>query len=291
MFNKNNIQSVILLLSSIFLFSSCEDPIQVDLDKGAPLITVDAFVNDLRENQTIRLTYADDYFSQKASTGISGATVIVKDITTNTDYTFTDNNNGNYTYAISSNDTLIRLNHQYQLEITHQGNKYSATSSANRTTTVDSIVVNYNEGSTFSKEGYDAGFIGVDPTGPVPDYFWIKSYRNGVFYNKGIDINITRDGANAEGSDGFIFIPPIARGIVPGGERLNKYDLLRVEIHSISEGCYNFLAQVFTQTTNAGLFATTPENVKTNIVTPPSATKAVGWFNTSLVGWKQVVIE
>ena len=274
----------------LIIFSSCEDPIQVDLDKGAPLITIDAFVNNMRQPQTIRLTYADDYFSQKPSTGISGATVLIKDITSNTSYNFSDNSNGNYTFNLTTNDTLIRVDHQYELQITHQGNYYYANTLAKRSTSVDSIIVNYNTGGTFSQEGYDAGFIGVDPVGPIPDYYWIKSYRNGVFYNKGIDINICRDGANAEGSDGFIFIPPIARGIVPGGERLNKYDTLRVEIHSISEGCYNFLAQVFTQTTNAGLFATTPENVKTNIISN-SSVKAVGWFNTSVVGWKKVSVE
>jgi hypothetical protein len=38
-----------------------------------------------------------------------------------------------------------------------------------------------------------------------------------------------------------------------------------VEIHSINLETYNFLTQVQTQTTNSGLFATSPENVKTNI--------------------------
>ena len=51
------------LLVIVFVLSSCEDVIQVKLDKGKPLLTIDAFVNDLRSQQKIRLTYSDDYFS------------------------------------------------------------------------------------------------------------------------------------------------------------------------------------------------------------------------------------
>ena len=284
-------KSFIPLLFLPILFCSCEDPIQVKIDEGNPLVTIDAFIDNMRKQQTIRLTYADNYFSQKPSEGIKGATVIVKDNTTGLSYPFVDNNNGNYSYSLlAATDTLIRLGHEYELQVSHQGNYYSALSTANRSTTVDSIIFNYSNGDNFIKAGYDAGFLGVDPAGPVSDYYWIKSYRNGVFFNKGIDINICVDGAYSEGADGFIFIPPIARGILPRGSRINKNDTLQVEIHSISKTCYNFLNQVFTQTTNSGLFATSPENVKTNITTS-SKVKAVGWFNTSMVGWKKAKVE
>ncbi len=286
-----SIHSFILSFSALLFFSSCEDPIQVELDKGEPLVTVDAFIDNMRKTQTIRLTYADDYFSQKASTGINGATVIVKDITAGLNFNFTDKNNGNYTYSLSPTDTLIKEGHQYELTVTHQGDNYTANSTAFRTTKVDSILVEYREAGAFGGEaGYDAGFLGMDRVGPIPDYYWIRSYRNNVVYNKGGDINIAIEGADGLGSDGFIFTPQIARGILPGGTRIDKFDSLRVEIHSISEQAYYFLFQVRNQTTNTGLFATTPENVKTNISTT-SKTKVVGWFNTSMVGWKQVMVQ
>ncbi|MEY2914410.1 MAG: hypothetical protein RLZZ184_3719, partial [Cyanobacteriota bacterium] len=42
---------------------------------------------------------------------------------------------------------------------------------------------------------------------------------------------------------------------------------------------YAFFLQAQAQISNGGLFATTPENVKTNIITPEDApTKAIGWF-------------
>jgi len=282
---------LLLSILTVLSFTSCEDVIQVKLDAGAPLIVIDAFVNDMRQAQTIRLTYSDNYFSQKPNNPISGATVVVKDVTTGQSYNFADNANGNYVFNVTSMDTIGRVGHTYELTVTHQGNVYNATTAMYRTASVDSIVVTYKEAGTFgTKAGYDLFFIGKDPTGPIPDYFWIKSYRNGVFYNKGIDINITEDGANGAGSDGLFFIPPIANGIVPRGERFDKYDMCRVEIHSLSEQAYNFLSQVQTQTTNSGLFATTPENVKTNITTT-SNVKVVGWFNMSAVNWKQQIAQ
>ena len=79
---------------TVLSFTSCEDVVQVKLDAGTPMITIDAFVNDMRQAQTIRLTYSDNYFSQKPNNPISGATVVIKDVTSGQSYNFMDNSNG-----------------------------------------------------------------------------------------------------------------------------------------------------------------------------------------------------
>lgn len=283
----------ILPLLAILSLTSCEDVIQVKLDKGEPLVTIDAFVNDMRSTQTIRLTYTDDYFSQKPNTPVTGATVNVKDATTGQVFNFADNGNGNYTLDMAaSTDTLGRVGHTYELTVTHQGVVYTSTTKMYRTTQVDSIDVRFKEAGAFGgEEGYKCSFLGFDPVGDTADYYWVKSYRNGVFFNKGGDINLAWNGASGDGSDGLPFIPPIAEGITPFGEVFQKYDIVRVEIHSISYQTYNFLTQVQTQTTNSGLFATTPENVKTNISTSSDKIKVVGWFNVSAVGFREKVVQ
>ena len=54
----------------------------------------------------------------------------------------------------------------------------------------------------------------------------------------------------------------------------------------------NFLLQVQQQTTNSGLFATNPENVRTNIQNASNTkTKVVGWFCMSSVGFKEAVAQ
>lgn len=283
-----------IFVLTVIGFSSCEDVIQVKLDEGDPIITIDAFVNDMRSQQKVRLTYTDGYFSQKPNEPITGANVHVKDLTSGLDYIFTDNNDGNYIYNLNVTDTLGRVGHMYELTVTHQGNVYTSSTKMNRTTKVDSLLVEFKEGGGLgnAKPGYKFSFLGFDIPGDTLDYYWIKSYRNGVFFNKGVDINIAVNAAYGAGADGFPFIPPIAQAITPFGEVFNKYDVCRVEIHSVDLATYNFLLQVYTQTTNSGLFATSPENVKTNIKSVTnSKTKVVGWFAMSAVGVKEGIAQ
>ena len=87
---------ILIAILTVFTLASCEDVVQIKLDEGTPMITIDAFVNNLRTPQTIRLTYTDNYFSQKPNTTISGAAVQIKDVTSGQLFNFTDNSNGNY---------------------------------------------------------------------------------------------------------------------------------------------------------------------------------------------------
>ncbi|MES2513318.1 MAG: DUF4249 domain-containing protein [Bacteroidota bacterium] len=282
-----------LSLCIVLALTSCEDVIQVKLDQGTPLLNVDAFVNDMRSQQKVRLTYTDNYFSQKANEPVHGATVNLRDLTDGIDYIFTDDNNGNYVFNLAATDTLGRVGHRYELTITHDGNVFKSNSRMARTAQVDSLIVEYREAGSFGGEaGYRFSFLGTDPVGDTSDFYWIKSYRNGVFFNRGGDINICENAAFGAGADGLIFITPVAEGITPGGERFQKNDVCRAEIHSINLETYNFLNQVFTQTTNSGLFATSPENIKTNITnTTSEKVKVVGWFCMSAVGFRERVAE
>lgn len=284
---------IVLFILVVIGFTSCEDVIQVKLDQGDPIITIDAFVNDMRSQQKVRLTFTNGYFSQTPNSPVTGATVKVKDLTSGIEYNFTDTNDGNYVFNLNSTDTLGRVGHNYELTVTHSGNVFTSTSRMNRTAMVDSIISEFQEGGGFgdTDPGYDMSFLGFDIPGDTIDYYWIKSYRNGVFFNKGGDINICADGAFGNGADGFPFIPPIAQGITPFGERFQKNDVCRVEIHSINLPTYNFLTQVQTQTTNTGLFATSPENVKTNIKSSSEKIKVVGWFCMSAVGFRERIVD
>ena len=283
------------VLLTVISFTSCEDVIQVKLDEGDPIVTIDAFINDMQLQQKVRLTYTDGYFSQKPNEPIIGATVTVKDLTSGVSYSFTDSNgDGNYLYNLATTDTLGRIGRSYELTVIHQNNVFKATSRMKRTARVDSLVSKFDEGGGLGNApaGYKFAFLGFDVPGDTTDYYWIKSFRNGVFFNKGGDINICIDGSYGAGADGFPFIPPIAEGITPRGELFQKFDVCRTEIHSIDLETYNFLTQVQAQTTNSGLFATSPENIKTNIKnTTSDKVKVVGWFCMSAVGFKEGIAQ
>lgn len=284
----------IFLVLTVLSIVSCENVIQVKLDKGDPIITIDAFINDMRSQQKVRLTFTDGFFSQTPNKAVIGATVQLKDLTSGISYNFIDNANGNYVYEIGVNDTIGKIGHNYELKVIYQGEVFTSTSRLNRSTKVDSIGRSFNgpPDITGDDDEFSLAFLGFDVPGDTTDYYWIKSFKNGVFNGRGGDINVCVDGAFGEGADGFVFITPISEGITPLDNKFKKNDLCRVEIHSINLETYNFLIQVRTQTTNSGLFATNPENIRTNIKNESNTkTKVIGWFCMSSVGFKEAVAQ
>lgn len=278
---------ILIIISTLIL--SCEDPIQIKLDQGKKLLVIDAFINNLRIPQNVRITFSQNYLDNNQNVSVvPNAQVILKDLTANNTYTFNYTTNGYYTYTLSPTDTIAKVNHLYELQVNYNGYIYTARTLQKRTAIIDSIQVKFQKNNFSGNQGYKCVLWGQDLPGPIPDFYWIKSFRNGKLFNKTSQINIAYDAASGGSggvrADGFIFTPPIANGITPGGEYFNSGDTCRVEIHSISEECYNMFNQIITNTNNQGLFATTFENVKTNISTPSSATlQAVGFFNMATV--------
>ena len=89
-------------------FASCEDVIQVKLDEGSKLLVVDAFINDLRIDQKVKLSYTDAYFSNTNPPPVTNAAVTLSDLTAGKNNTFTHIGNGEYTYPLSI-DTISHI--------------------------------------------------------------------------------------------------------------------------------------------------------------------------------------
>lgn len=286
---------LLLLTTPLFFLSSCEDVVQIKLDEGSKLYVVDAFVNDLRTDQTIRVLTNDAYFSNREAPPVSNATVLLKDLTANVQYNFAYTSNGNYVYTLANTDTIARIGHQYELNVVIDGFTYTSLCLQKRSAILDSIQAIYNDGNTGfgpSKPYYNCFLWARDKVDQNPDYYWIKTFRNDTLFDKPGDLNTAIDGTGGEvkdaGVDTLAFTPP---AIFLGFKDYHTGDKCKVEIHSISRETNNFLLQAVAQIQNGGLFATTPENVRTNISTPSGAkTKAVGWFNMATVTSKTKLI-
>jgi hypothetical protein len=280
----------------VLLLSSCNDVIQVKLDEGSKLYVIDAFVNDLRSNQTIRVTTNDSYFSDREAPPVGNANVVLLDLTTSSQYTFNYAGNGNYVYNLASTDTISKPNHQYQLNVTIDGNLYtSLVTTQKRPAIIDSISAIENDGSNSfaGKKGtYNCLLFARDLGGSVPDYYWIKAYRNDTLFNAPADINTCIDGTggavNNPAVDTIFFTPPAT---FLGFKEYLLGQKCKAEVHSVTRETYFFLVQAIAQINNGGLFATTPENVKTNIITPSAVkTKSIGWFSMASVASKTKII-
>jgi hypothetical protein len=283
------------LALAIFFLGSCEDVVQIKLDEGSKLYVIDAFVNDLPGSQVIRVTTNDSYFSNRVAPPVAGANVVLKDLTDGSQYVFNDAGNGNYVYNAGPTEVIAKKDHQYELNVSVEGATYTSLTVQKRTAVLDSISAEYNDGTGGFGPPNPAYFCGLwakDKVDNTPDYYWIKTFRNDTLFDGSGDINICIDGTggpvNDPSLDSIFFTPPAT---FLGFKQYQSGNTCRVEIHSISHDTYFFFVQAQAQINNGGLFATTPENVKTNIVTPAEAkTKAIGWFNMASVVTKTKTI-
>ncbi len=286
----------ILALTTVVALTACEDPIQIKLDQGNKLIVIDAFVNDLRETQKVRITYSDGYFSGRPAEPVTNAQVTLSDLTANVNYTFNYSVNGNYEFAIGAGDTLARPNHLYKLNVSIEGVDYTAQTEQKRGARIEGITAELNNGMNGELgavgDFYYCFLVAKDKADEVTDYYWVKTFRNDTLFSNPADLNTSIDGTGGSvspsGVDSMYFTPTTS---FLGSKRYQSSDRCKVEIHSLTKASRDFLLQAAAQISNGGLFATTPENVRSNFTANSTdAPKAVGWFNMATVATKSIVV-
>jgi hypothetical protein len=280
----------------MILLGSCTDVVQVKLDEGSKLYVIDAFITNQNQFQKVVVTESANYFSNQAAPVVSSAQVVIKDITDNSQYPFVYTSSGEYVYDAVNAPPISALNHVFELNVTIDGVTYTSLATQKRNAVIDSISAIYDDGTGGFGSGspfYICYLWARDKVDQTADYYWIKTFRNDTLFGSPSDLNVAIDGTQGAVFDANVdtldFSSP---STFLGFNTYKKGDKCKVEIHSISRECYNFLIQAVTQINNGGLFATTPENVRTNIVTPSGATtKAVGWFNVGLVVSKEKLVQ
>lgn len=279
---------------------SCEKTINPELQSAAPVLVVEAWINNKPEKQIVQLTMTQSYFDQSVPKGVGGATVEITDDLNNV-YSFVDDgsNTGTYQWLPSGGQVFGAVGRKYNLSVQTGGETFVATSAMKRTTSVDSITFTIKPDFQFPDGSYIAEFWAQDPTGGG-DTYWIKAYKNGMLLGKPSEIILAYDAGFSAGGDfdGVTFIPPIRQAINPvdkdpKDDRKNlppfvRGDSVAVEIYSISNAAFDHMQQVVIQTRRTGgfgaLFALPINNVSTNVFNSnPMGSKVVGFFNVSAV--------
>lgn len=279
----------------VFAFFGCEDDIFPELEQTEARIVVDAWITNEPATQLVKVTETLPYYTNTFAPGISNAVVyIVEDDTER--YDFTESGQpGYYEWNPSAGQPVLgKIGSNYQLVIEHNGETITSFSQLNRVPAIDSITFSFETGS-FIPDSYFAEFFARDFQGPG-DTYWVKTYKNGEYLNLPNEINIAYDASTSAGAnvDGLYFIQPIRNAINPfetdeNDEFLSPYnpgDSIRVELYSITNEAFYFLAELRIQTDRPGgfgeLFATPLSNVGTNI-TSSGSDPVIGFFNMSAV--------
>ncbi|MEY4538405.1 MAG: hypothetical protein RLZZ306_162 [Bacteroidota bacterium] len=287
-----------VIILSLFMMS-CEDVIQLDVPKTEPYLVVDGSITNVAGEQVIKLSKSQDLLSLDAIKGITNATIKVTDDLGKV-YEFKDVKNiGKYVWTPAKpTDVMGVIGRTYTLDITAEGEKYTAVSKLNRVPKIDSIVYRLDDanprqqGTGKPDKGYETIFYATDLKG-IGDCYRVKVYRNDTLNNSADDIIIAYDaiGNKSPIGDGLTFIRPLRR--LTSTRLLRENDNVRVELLSITEAHFDFWTQLRQELNNAGLFARPAARIPSNInnVNSNSAKQASGWFGTSAVSSMEVKID
>lgn len=274
---KNIFFKTIIATSFSFIIISCEDVIDVKLDKGIEKLSVDAELTTLPGPYEVKLSLTAPYFNNVANPTVSGAVVIISDSEGNVD-TLIEKKAG--TYITTSIQGIV--GREYTLTIKSAGQEYIAKTVINRITTIDSLYSKFVE----NELGFDDGFYvytNVQEPSGKGDYFRFRAYKNDTLFNQTSDLFYTSD-IFVDGN--YIEEQEIAF------KSYKKGDKAKLQILSITEDAYYFYDEVFNQTSGGGLFADPPANVRTNIFNKnPKGTAATGYFFGSAVSEMEIIVE
>ena len=247
----------------LFIASSCQKVIQVDLNSADPQLVVEAYVTDAPDSIWVKLTKTVNFSDKNEFPAVDNAVVIISDSDGNSEQ-LTQTEPGIYR-ALNLQGTPGR---NYNLEIDYNGEKYTASSYMNFPVEIDSI--------TFGRSVFSGNVtlqINFTDPGNTRNYYRYLRELNGV---KQRDFNIISDDVR-NGQSSFVTLSTGVQSLSPG-------DTIVCYLHSIDFNTFEYY-RTFNQINDTGPTAT-PGNPIGNI-----SNSAVGFFTAYSLRHKMVIIE
>ena len=162
----------IYILLSLCVFTSCEDVIDINLNEADPRYVIDANINNLSNNQVIKISQTVSFNSSMPSKPIDGATVVVS-----------DNKGRSYSFQSIGNGEYRALNFRpvekstYTLKVNIGNESFTASSYMHPYVQVDSIGIVEDE--VFDEIKYAVNLKFHDPKGEDNYYKYSISVNEG----------------------------------------------------------------------------------------------------------------
>lgn len=239
-------KNLVIYISVLFIVSSCEKVIELDLDNAPPKVVIEAELLEGTNAFVTKVSKTGSYFEGQPET-ISNATVTLNDGTT--DVALINNNDGTYSlpsYTASENVT-------YTLKVDLEGTTYTAESTMPTITNLDTLGFDFQEPSAFTDSGYFCFFVFQDDP-QVTNYFRGTVEVDGEF-TKGIDDLYYFDD---QFTDGNVVIIPVFGEIYQYGQEI------KANLHSLNKAGYDYYTTLDNIVGNSGGGNVAPANPKTN---------------------------
>lgn len=268
--------STYIFTAIALLFISCSEVIDVDVPVAEARLVVEASIDWEKgtsgNTQIIKLSTSTPYFDENKSDGVSNASVTVTDNTSNQEFTFVDQQNGEYLCT----DFIPALNHSYTLSIENNGEIYTAIETLMSVTEIDRI-----EQST--EDGFDDEVIELNMFVPDPqdeeNYYLIKFQEEGDLLPELFDV----DDEFVDGNEMKFFIEKLDDEDT-GEEEFEAGDVVHIDLYGISKSYYNYIRILIEQTQAGDIFSTIPVAIKGNCINQANPDNyAFGYFRLTQV--------
>jgi hypothetical protein len=250
-----NIFKIIAILSVFISLISCEDVIDVDLETAQERLVIEALIGwengTTGNNQQIKLSKTASFYTNEIIYA-TGANVKIINTNTLAEFIFTETTNGVY----QTNSFIPVLGNNYRLEISYNGQNYTAEEKLLATPTIDNV--NQTTTNGFSTTEPEVNIYFQDDANQDNYYRTIfTQYRPSISEIIDADYNSYSD----EFENGNLISDFYE------SENILVNDEFEIALYSISENFYNFIELLDEQAdSNIGPFSSPPVNVKGNCI-------------------------
>jgi len=249
-FTTQHIINSIAIFSVIFLFASCTQKVDIDLNKFEEKVVIEGEINT-ESNSYIIVSKTTAYFSQPGRNGINNAIVVVS--TNDSSWNFVHSGGEDGLYRRPANFKGIP-NTNYKLSVIVDGKEYTAESYLNPMNKIlDTLSANYKEKEGFVDAGYAITYYSIEDR-PGVNYTQFKFGVNDTFS----DFTQYFDSKNIVRNILLPFELPFFRA-EPG-------DSVMILLKSLDYASYSYLVALNNLDSGApGPFQSPPANPPTNI--------------------------
>ncbi len=275
-------KSFVLLLAVVFILTSCEETVQLNLNQTPSKVVIDARLTNVLGKQYVKITRSSNFYQTGSTPRVTDAVVKITDDLGNV-MTFVHNPEGKEEkagYYFPAPGFAGTIGRTYKLSVIVDGVMYSAEDKMLPVTTIDSIKYKINgdqqDDPKVAGRIYELLLFAKEPQ-QTKDFYLFEYYRNdSLALNRPNDIYFTDDDAVGEKIDGVS--SPVYYSI---------NDKAKLEMYSLSRTAFVFYSDFFNLVnSDGGMFSPPPANPRTNL-----NNGALGLFQVSAVSTMEIVLK